>query len=183
MNNKKMFIFIIILVIVAITACAIYLVKKQDKKDNYTTINSLDNKFSINMPNTINYKINTNPSNDFTIDLYSDEDEMFMYATTIEKKREIDLYTVANDDKTLYFKDKENIREDTGITETKVNGNKAYQYSLIYFDKAANTDFFCHIVWIENENNIYVLNFEVSNKNAEKYKEKFIDIQNSFVII
>ncbi len=148
---SKKIILIAILVIVVMVACAICLVKKQyvEKENTYTTITSQDNKFTIDLPNTINYQINTNPNNDFTIDLYSEKDNMFMYATSIEKKREINLYEVATDDKISYFKDKENIREDTGLKETEVNGNKAYEYSLIYYDKEYNKDFFCHVIWIE----------------------------------
>lgn len=151
MSGKKIVIAIAVLVIVVMIACAIFLVEKQhaEREHTYTTITSQDNKFTINIPNTISYKINTNPNNDFTIDLYSEKDGMFMYATSIEKKREINLYEVATDDKISYFKDKENIREDTGIKETKVNGNKAYEYSLIYYDKEYDKDFFCHVVWIE----------------------------------
>lgn len=187
MIKKKTFIFIVILVMLVICFFSCNLISQYVNKnkniDGYTTLTSLDNTFTINLPNNINYKINTNPTNDFTIDLYSEKDKMFIYATSIEKKREINLYEITADDKTSYFKDKENIREDTGITETTVNGNKAYEYSLIYFDKEYNDDFYCHVVWIETQTNIYILNFEVVNENAEKYKGKFLDIQNSFVIL
>ena len=44
---------------------------------------------------------------------------MFMYATTIVKAREIDLYEVAADDKTTYFKDKENLRNDSRYYRNK----------------------------------------------------------------
>ena len=38
---------------------------------------------------------------------------MFIYATSIEKSREVDLYEIANGDKTSYLKDKENVRDDS----------------------------------------------------------------------
>ncbi len=68
-----------------------------------------------------------------------------------------------------------------GITKTKINGNNAYEYSLVYFDKNYNKDFYCHVVWVETSNYIYVLNFEVVNDNADRYKDIFINIKNSFV--
>lgn len=180
MNKKKLiFTIITVIAIIAVIFCIIYF-KNNNNKEGYTTLKSTDGKFSISMPNIIKYKINTLPNNDFTIDLYSEKDEMFMYATTIEKKRELDLCEVASDDKTAYFKDKENLREDTGITKTTINGNKAYEYSLVYFDKEYNKDFYCHVIWIETKTNIYVFNFEVTNKNIDKYKDIFINIQNSF---
>lgn len=67
-----------------------------------------------------------------------------------------------------------------GIIETKVAGNKAFEYSLVYYDPTYKKDFYCHVVWIETSNNIYVFNFEVKNENAEKYKNIFSDIKNSF---
>lgn len=180
--NIKKVIFLVITIIAIITICiSLFLINhNKNNSEGYKTLNSTDNKFSIQIPNSIKYKINSTPNNDFTIDLYSDTDGMFMYATTIEKKRELDLYEVVNDDKTLYFKDKQNIREDTGITKTTINGNKSYEYSLIYYDANYTKDFYCHVVWIETANNIYVFNFEVKNENANKYKDIFDNIKNSF---
>lgn len=180
--NYKKIVLVVIIVVAIISLCfSVFLINRNKKNtEEYTTLTSTDSKFSIQMPNSIKYKINSAPNNDFTIDLYSDVDEMFMYATTIEKKRELDLYEVVNDDKTSYFKDKENIRDDTGITETKINGFKAYEYSLVYYDAKYTKDFYCHVVWIETPDNIYVLNFEVKNENADKYKDIFTNIQNSF---
>lgn len=64
---------------------------------------------------------------------------------------------------------------------TKVNDFNAYEYSLVYYDANYAKDFYCHVVWIETSNNIYVFNFEVKNENADKYKDIFINIQNSFI--
>lgn len=67
-----------------------------------------------------------------------------------------------------------------GILETNVNGNNAFEYNLFYFDKQYNKDFYCHVVWIETKNSIYFFNFEVEQENADKYKDIFINIKNSF---
>lgn len=181
--NVKKVAFIAIVIIAVISVCfAFYFTNhKKNNTDGFTTLTSTDNKFSIQIPNSIQYKINSTPSNDFTIDLYSDTDEMFMYATTIEKKRELDLYQIVTDDKATYFKDKENIRDDTGITKTKVANSTAYEYSLVYYDTNYSGDFYCHVVWIETSNNIYILNFEVKNENADKYRDIFTNMQNSFI--
>lgn len=111
----KLIIFITIVIVLVILG--IFLIinfSSSNSNSNKTTIlTSTDKKYTIEIPKSIKYKVNTNPNNDFTIDLYSEEDEMFMYATTIEKSHDIDLRTIATDDKTMYFKDKENIREDS----------------------------------------------------------------------
>lgn len=179
MDKKYILIGAISTVVVLIIACTVFFMSRHT--DNYKDLESTDGKFKINIPNSINYIANSKENNDFTIDLYSKQDEMYMYATTIEKKRELDLYEVATDDKTEYFKDKENIRDDSGIVESRINNYKACEYSLVYYDKEYGKDFYCNVVWIETQNYIYVFNFEVINDNANKYKEIFINIKNSFV--
>lgn len=119
-NNKKLHIIIAIIAVTIILLVAIfYFINQNNKKNHYTTLTSSDQKFSIELPNNIKYRQNLSPNNDFTIDLYSEDDEMFMYATTISKTREFDLYEVANDDKTAYFKDKENLRDDSRYFRNK----------------------------------------------------------------
>lgn len=113
-NNRKIYIIIaIIAATIILLASMVYFINQKNKENNYTTLISADQKFTIELPNTIKYRQNSAPNNDFTIDLYSENDEMFMYATTISKVRELSLYDVANDDKTSYFKDKENLRDDS----------------------------------------------------------------------
>ncbi len=113
LDNKKIYIIIAIISVIMILLTTIFYFVNRNKETNYTTLISSDQKFSIELPSTIKYRQNSVPNNDFTIDLYSENDEMFMYATTISKVRELNLYDVANDDKTSYFKDKENLRDDS----------------------------------------------------------------------
>lgn len=114
--DLKIIVFIVIAIVLVILGIFLIINFSSNNRNNSnanTILTSTDQKFNVSIPNNIKYKINTNPNNDFTIDLYSEEDEMFMYATTIEKFHDIDLRVIAADDKTLYFKDKENIREDS----------------------------------------------------------------------
>ena len=178
MNKKYILIGAISTVVVIIIACIIFFASTCTEE--YKTLESSDKKFKIDIPTDMHYTINSKENNDFTIDLYSKQDEMYMYATTISKMRELDLYEVATDDKTEYFKDKENIRDDSGIIQTTINNYNACEYSLVYYDKEYGKDFYCNVVWIETENDIYVFNFEVVNDNANKYKDIFINIKNSF---
>lgn len=178
-SNKNVLIYsgIAILVIVIVISCFFIFGKKSNKE---TCLISSDNKFNISIPNNIKYKVNSKENNEFVIDLYSEQDEMYMYASTISKPREVDLYEVASDDKQNYLKDKENIRDDSGIYETKIDNNKAYEYNLVYSDTQYGKDFYCHVVWIETDDSLYILNFEVSEKNMDMYKEIFNNVKNSF---
>lgn len=179
MDKKYILIGAISTIIIIIVACIIFFVCTHT--EGYKTLESTDGKFKVSIPTSINYTINSKDNNDFTVDLYSKQDEMYMYATRIEKIRELDLLEVASDDKTEYFKAQENIRDDSGIIQTTINNYKACEYSLVYYDKEYGKDFYCNVVWVETDNNIYVFNFEVVNDNANKYKDIFINIKNSFV--
>ncbi len=122
-NNKRTYIVIISIIAVILTlTCIFFFATKKNNENNYITLTSSDKKFSIELPSSIKYRQNSSPNNDFTIDLYSENDEMFMYSTTITKARELDLYEVANDDKNSYFKDKENLHNDS-----RYIGNKSRQ--------------------------------------------------------
>ncbi len=119
-NNKKTYIIIVSAIAIIIFLAGIfYFINKNNTENNYTTLTSTDQKFSIELPNSIKYRQNSAPNNDFTIDLYSENDEMFMYATTVTKTRELDLYEVASNDKLSYFKDKENLRDDSRYIRNK----------------------------------------------------------------
>lgn len=179
MNKKHIFIGIVIAILVIVIIGLIYFFNKS--KITYTTLKSSDGKFSIELPSNIEYKINSKENNDFTIDLYSVKDEMYMYASSVEKTRELDLLEIVQDDKTSYIADKENITDDTGINEINIKDYKAYEYSLKYYDKEYGKDFYSNIVWIETSNNIYILNFEVISNNTDRYKDIFSNIKNSFV--
>lgn len=178
MRNKYIYIGIAVAILVVLLCIGGYFLLKEHI--TYETLTSTDGKFSIEMPSNIEYKINSKENNSFTIDLYSVKDEMYIYATTIAKTREVNLMDIINNDKTSYLADKENIREDSGIIETSIKDFKAYEYSFVYYDKSYGKDFYCNTVWIETNSNLYILNFEVINDNAEKYKDIFNKMKISF---
>ena len=119
-HNKKTYIIIISIIAIMTLLIGIFcFINKKNKENNYTTLISTNQKFSIELPNSIKYRQNMASNNDFVIDLYSENDEMFMYATNIAKTRELDLYEVTNNDKISYFKDKENLRNDSRYIRNK----------------------------------------------------------------
>ena len=104
---------------------------------------------------------------------------MYIYTTTISKARELDLLNIIKDDKASYLSDKENIINDTEIVETNINGYTGYEYSLEYYDSEYKDNFYANIIWIETQENVYILNFEVVTKNTEKIKPIFDSIKSS----
>lgn len=179
MNKKYIFIGIGIISVVIITISVMIICNKT--KITYTTLKSTNSKFSVDIPSNINYEFTSEQNSDFTIDLYSLKDEMYIYASSIEKTRTLDLLQIVQDDKSLYISNKENITNDSGISEVIIKDYKAYEYSIQYYDKEYGKNFYSNVVWIETSTDIYILNFEVVSTNADKYKDIFSNIKNSFV--
>ncbi len=145
------------------------------------TITSADGKYSITLPSNVSYELNSSNNNEFGINLYSKNDEMFFYSSSIKKLHDIDLYTVTQNDKENYSKDKENIYNDSGLIKTTVNNYDAYKYNFTYTDSSYGNDFYITVIWIETPEYVYILNLEVVSKNKEKYETVFEHIVNSFV--
>lgn len=74
MNKKYIFIGIAILIIIVIIIAITLILVLNKTKVTYSTLKSTDDKFSIELPSNIEYKVNSENSNNFTIDLYSVKD-------------------------------------------------------------------------------------------------------------
>ena len=147
----------------------------------YTPLTASDGSFQINFPSHIHYQVNQTENNQFVIDLSATKDNLFFYATTIKKSRTIDLYQVVKKDKENDLKNRHNIREDSGLIPFNLSTYKGYEYHYIYSDNSYGKDFYCNVVWIETDKNLYVLNMEVLQDSTEKYQDIFSTIKNSFI--
>lgn len=180
-NHKRKYIIAgSILATILVIVLMVFFFMQKKEGITYSTVTATDHSFSIQVPSNIEYRINKKQDTTFTLDLYSIKEEMYLYASTIAKQRAIDLYGVVEEDKTSYLVDKENIREDTGIVETSINGATAYTYSFIYFDQQYGKDFYSSVLWIQTEKNLYLLNCEVVANEKNTYQDVFVKIQNSF---
>lgn len=179
-NKTYIYIGSAILALIIIISCVLILAFKPTSI-TYTTLIATDGSFCVDFPTNISYVTNNQENNEFVIDLYSSEEEMFFYATKISKIREIDFASVVHKDKENYLKDKENIQEDSGIVPFSLPNHTAYEYHFVYNDSSYGKDFYCNVLWVETEHNLYILNLEVVNENKEKFEEIFERIKSSFV--
>lgn len=180
-HKRKWFISggIALIIIVLVIASVVFW--KKNTSPSYTTLTSSDGTFSIAIHSDIEYRLNTKENTSFPMDLYSVKDEMYFYVSRIEKTRSLDLSTVIEEDKASYLADKQNVREDSGITQANVKDYTSYEYNLLYYDALYEKDFYSHVIWIETEHTIYILNFEIVAEHADSYKEIFIQMKNSFI--
>ena len=183
-KDKKVYIIVALCVaIVIIVAVSIWTLPRQNEKTvEFLTINSRDNLYSLTVPTTIDCTVG-NSSEDLSLDIYDAAKSVYIYGNTIEKSREIDLFDVVNDDKSSYFPSKENVVEIANTHEVTINNCSGYEYTMSYLDKEYGKEFYCNVLWLQTENHIFTLNFEVLNENAEQFKPIFEQIKNSFSLI
>lgn len=183
MEHKKLCIAVLCVITIIIIACiCISAIKLNTKKVEFITINSRDNLFSLTLPTTLNYTVG-NANDNLSLDLFDSTNSVYIYGNTIEKSREIDLYDVINVDKNSYFSSKENVNEITPIHEFKVDNYSGYEYSMTYLDNEYGREFYCNVVWVQTQNHIFILNFEVPNENFEEFKSIFDSIKASFKLV
>lgn len=180
MNKKYLSIGISIITLLLIALIIFNFIKKEPSV-TYQFITASDGSCKIELPNTISYQMNTQENNDFIIDLYSKQDEMFLYLSRIEKNRIVHLEDIVKADKENYMKNKENNQDISNIEKIDFKDNTAYEYHFIHYDASYGKDFYSYVLWIETEKNLYVLNFEVITQNLEKYQDVLLNIKNSFV--
>ena len=178
MKKKRIFILIFVIILVAILAFVGHKIYKTYFCS--TDISAYDNSFKLTIPNRIKYKIKESSEQNYTLDLYSIKDEMFLYSTVIDKKTEINLEETVKNEKENVSKTLSNFNNILDVKKISIQNYNSYKYSYTYSDSDYGKDLYAEIVWIETDSKIYVLDLEVITKNMNKYKPLFEKIENSF---
>ena len=147
----------------------------------YTTVSSRDNSFSISIPNKVNFKFKDSSEDDYFLDFYSIKDNMFFYSNIIDKKAEINLVDVVNEEKNNLNSNFENVNVLSDVENFSFNNYNACKYSYTYKEPNLNKDLYAEVFWIETNSKIYVLDLEVSSEKIDKYKPIFDHIEYSFI--
>ena len=179
MKKKHIFILIFIIILIAILAFAGHKIYKTYFCS--TEISSRDNSFKLTIPNRIKYKVKDSNDENYTLDLYSVKDEMFLYSTVINKKSEINLEETVKNEKESVSKTLSNFNNILDVQKTSIQNYNSYKYAYTYSDADYGKDLYAEIVWVETDSKIYVLDLEVITKNINKYKPLFEKIESSFI--
>lgn len=181
-HKKICIIALCVIALLAVSVCVFVIIHNTNNKVEFITVNSRDNLFSLTLSTKLNYTVN-NSNDNFSLDLCDSLNEVYIYGNTIEKSREIDLYDVINEDKNSYFASKENAFEVMGIKEINLDNCSGYEYSMTYKDSEYGKDFYCNIVWLQTDNHIFIINFEVPNNKVDNFKQIFEDMKTSFKLL
>ncbi len=179
MNKKKVIIAILIFLLLVIgILVGLYLHNIYCKS---TTISSIDNTFSITVPNKVRYKVKESSDENYSLEFYSVKDEMFFYSTVINKKYDLDLENNVRTEKENIIKNLSSVNIISDVSRINIKDYNSYKYSYTYKDESFGKDLYAEIVWIETNSKIYILDLEVITENMDKYKTIFEQIQNSFI--
>lgn len=179
MKKKHIFILIFIIILIAILAFAGHKIYKTYFCS--TDISAFDNSFKLSIPNRIKYKVKDSGDENYSLDLYSVKDEMFLYSTVIDKKSEINLEDTVKNEKENVSKTLSNFNNISDVQKISIQNYNSYKYSYAYSDTDYGKDLYAEIVWIQTDSRIYVLDLEVITKNINKYKPLFEKIESSFI--
>lgn len=175
---KKLFLSIIILFVFLLTGCS------SNTENSFTEVSSLDNKYSLSIPNSINYRISSKENNSFSFDLVCVEDEMFIFGNTILKEDvSYDLLTLVNNDRDNYLANTSGLRDVSEVIKVDLEDYLAYSYTYYYSDANYGSDFFVKVAWIETDSFFCVLNFEIVEKNSQEFMTIFDNIICSFRVL
>ena len=140
-SKKCWHIGITLVILMILVFCTLFFIFHK-KENTYEPLIANDGSCKIYFPTNITYQCNQN--NEFIFDLCCQEDEMFFYATKIPKSRQIDLSLMVKHDKETYLKEKQNIREDSGIFSSRLQNYNVEEYHFVYTDSSYGKDFYCN---------------------------------------
>lgn len=176
-KNKKIIIVSIIFLVVLIVGTLLHIYNKYCCSK---VITSSDKSFNITIPNRINYKVKDLIGENYSLELYSVKDEMFIYTTELEKSEDLELEKSVIAEKDSLIKKLSDVNVISDVSQIQVNNYNAFKYAYTYKDESLNKDLYSEVVWIEADKKIYILDLEVIIKNMEKYKKIFENIETSF---
>lgn len=177
MNTKKLILILsFTFIILVISICGYFLYHYYLP----VTVTSFDHTFQITVPGTVKFKIQNADTTDYSLDIYSTKDEMFFYSTVIEKRNTIDLKENINTEKSDLPNIRKDIKNISDLSEISIGNAHGFEYHYNYYDEDYRENLYTKVVWIETEKNIYILDFEVIEKNQSKYIPIFEKIINSF---
>lgn len=179
-TRTKLIIIVASIILCIIIGISSYFIYNYNRKIEFT---SIDDSFKITLPNKIKPKQTVITKEDYVLDIISVKKQIFMYATVFKKERELNFEELVINEKSTISSSRENVRNQSDVKNTTIDGLNAYTYNYTYFDKDYNKDLYTEVYWVIGENQIYIFDFEVISENTDYSKPIFDYAINSLKII
>lgn len=187
LNIKKIIIVVlIILIIIGLIICKVLFpsekteVIKSNPESPNSSFYSEDKKISLSLSKSYNF-IQYKPTNNYLLELRNDNN-LNIFITEEKPLENQTLSKIVSADLTYYTSQFNNVANISNISEFDRGGTPAYTYSFHYLDSKTNTEYYLQTIWIEYNENYYILDVEFPLKTLNENSKIINDILNSIII-
>lgn len=178
LNKKKIiWIGIVTFSIIAIIACSIFFYFLQKP----STLLAKDNSFTLTVPAKIRLIENQNSSDAYIMDFYAKKENLVLYASKTEKKKEINLSTILTREQESTSKALSNFTITNSSIEISIPNVKTLAYSYSFHSQTINSDLIGYTALIESDKAIYCITFYQPTNTSLNLKEIAENILKTFV--
>lgn len=187
LNIKKILIVVAIAAVITFLVFHIIFSSFNNKNENIienenpiATFSSTDNRFSIEFPKEYGF-VSYSPSGDKLLELRNDKN-LNIFVSSKDLMSNKSLSDIVSADITSYLEEFSNSSNISGITEFVHNEKPAFTYSFHYLDFSSKTTYYLQVMWLEYENNYYIIDVEFPLDDLYDNTSIINDILNNFKV-
>ena len=187
LNIKKILIVVAIAAVITFLVFHIIFSSFNNKNENIienenpiATFSSTDNRFSIEFPKEYGF-VSYSPSGDKLLELRNDKN-LNIFVSSKDLISNKSLSDIVSADITSYLEEFSNSSNISGITEFVHNEKPAFTYSFHYLDFSSKTTYYLQVMWLEYENNYYIIDVEFPLNDLYDNTSIINDILNNFKV-
>ena len=187
LNTKK--IVIVVIISALITFLVFHIIfsffnnSKQniiDSENKISTFSDPNNLFSIEFPKEYGF-VSFKPTGSRLLELRNDKNlNIFISSKNLINNKP--LSDIISADITSYLESFSNCSNISGITEFSHNEKPAFTYSFHYLDLKTKTTYYLQVLWLEYENNYYIIDVEFPLDDLYDNTSIINDILNNFKV-
>ena len=151
-----------------------------ENENPIATFSSTDNRFSIEFPKEYGF-VSYSPSGDKLLELRNDKN-LNIFVSSKDLMSNKSLSDIVSADITSYLEEFSNSSNISGITEFVHNEKPAFTYSFHYLDFSSKTTYYLQVMWLEYENNYYIIDVEFPLDDLYDNTSIINDILNNFKV-
>lgn len=187
LNIKKIMILVLIILIILGIVLWNTLSPSENKEaqkviseNPNTTFYSENKKVELTLSNTYNFT-QYKPANNYLLEIRNENNlNIFISEETLLEGKS--LSDIVSADLKTYISEFNNYSNVSNVSEFDRGGISAYTYSLHYLDSKTNTAYYLQTIWLENNNNYYILDIEFPLSSLNENSKIINDVLNSIVI-
>ena len=162
LNKKNLFLLILVVFLTIIAISLLGLSKKHTSKTNEKKIVYTSDDSSVSISLSEKLQFSKVESDSYKLALYSSVLDSGIYFSEVEVKNIRDIFKFIEADKNDYISKFSNISQVSGIDETLVCENKAYNYHFYY-----KNNMFVDVYWILKDDKFIIIDFNINTDNAD----------------